>query len=223
VKSFSALLERAGDKLNWVVVRLPFDSVKLWGTRGTLRVKGEINGFTFRSSIFPTGDGRHMMLVNKKMLKEGRARPGTKAKFRMAPDLEERVVPLPAELDRALKTSRRLRKFYDALSGSMRNYIASSVAAGKAAETRVRRAEQTAEWLMETMEAEIELPPLLRLAFARNPEAAEGWRRLSASHRRRHLLSVFYPRGHDARLKRIDRMMAELMGRVLGVSSYRKA
>jgi uncharacterized protein YdeI (YjbR/CyaY-like superfamily) len=212
VKSFSALLERAGDKLNWVVVRLPFDSVKLWGIRGTLRVKGEINGFAFRSSIFPTGDGHHMMLVNKQMLKEGRALPGTKAKFRMEPDLEERVVPIAPELDRVLRTSKRLRKFFDALSGSMRNYVAGSVSAGKQPETRMRRAEQVGEWLMETMEAEMELPPQLRLAFARNPEAAEGWRRLSASHRRRHLLSVVYPRSHDARLRRIDKMMEELMG-----------
>jgi uncharacterized protein YdeI (YjbR/CyaY-like superfamily) len=212
VKSFSALLERAGDKLNWVVVRLPFDSVKVWGTRGTLRVKGEINGFAFRSSIFPTGDGHHLMMVNKQMRKEGRALPGTKAKFRMEPDLEKRVAPLPPELERVLKTSKRLRKFYDALPGSMRNYVAGSVAAGKQPETRMRRAEQVGEWLMETMEAEIGLPPLLRLAFARNPEAAEGWRRLSPSQRRRHLLSVFYPRSHDARLRRIDNMLSELIG-----------
>ena len=62
--------------MNWTHILLPFDSVKAWGIRGVLRVKGEINGFQFRTSIFPTGDGHHMMVVNKQMQKRGRVTPG---------------------------------------------------------------------------------------------------------------------------------------------------
>lgn len=43
--AFEAVLERTGDRLNWTVIRVPLDVGKLWGTRGQLRVKGEINGF----------------------------------------------------------------------------------------------------------------------------------------------------------------------------------
>jgi hypothetical protein len=55
VKTFRATLERTGDRLRWVIVRLPFDVAKLWGKRGQLRVQGEINGFSFSSTLFPTG------------------------------------------------------------------------------------------------------------------------------------------------------------------------
>jgi hypothetical protein len=35
------------------------------GTRGRLKVKGKINGFTFRTSLSPTGKADHMMLVKQ--------------------------------------------------------------------------------------------------------------------------------------------------------------
>jgi len=210
-KAFSAVLTRTGDKLKWVHIRLPFDAAKVWGTRGVLRVKGEINGFAFRTSIFPTGDGHHTMIVNKKMQQGGRATSGTKADFRLEPDIEKRVTPVPPELERALKVYKPLLKYFQSLAASFRNYVAGSVGEAKQAETRVRRAEQTAEFLMEAMEAEIELPPIIRQAFARNPEAAEGWRRMSPSHRRQHLLGIFYGRTFDARMRRLERAMVEMV------------
>ncbi|HEY6271519.1 MAG TPA: DUF1905 domain-containing protein, partial [Terriglobales bacterium] len=76
-KAFSAVLERSGDGLNWTVVRVPLDVANVWGVRGQLRVKGEINGFEFRTSLFPTGKGGHILMVNKKMQSGGKAFPGT--------------------------------------------------------------------------------------------------------------------------------------------------
>jgi uncharacterized protein YdeI (YjbR/CyaY-like superfamily) len=92
----------------------------------------------------------------------------------------------------------------------MRRFIGNSVTAVKQPATRLRRAEQVVEHLMETMEAEIDLPPLLRQAFGRHPEAALAWQRLTPSNRRRQLFGIFYYRGHDARLRRIEKMIAEI-------------
>ena len=78
-KSFSAVLRKSGNSLHWVVIRLPFDSVKVWGVRGGLKVKGEISGFAFRTSLFPTGDGHHYMVVNNQMQKGARVGPGMEA------------------------------------------------------------------------------------------------------------------------------------------------
>jgi uncharacterized protein YdeI (YjbR/CyaY-like superfamily) len=193
------------------MIRLPFDSVKALGSRGVCRVKGDINGFEFRSSIFPTGDGHHMMLVNKQMQKGGGAQPGMKAKFRLEPDLEKREIVIPPELDRLLRTSKRLQKFYQSISGSMRNFITNSVASRKQPASRVRRAEQVAELLMEAMEAEIELPPIIRQAFARNPEVNAVWRGMTPNQRRMHLLGIFHYTSLDARLRRIEKLIAEMM------------
>ena len=211
-RSFPAVLTRTGNTLNWVVIRLPFDAQKVWGTRGQIRVKGEINKFGFRTTLFPTGDGHHYMIVNKQMQKGGSVRPGMEAHFRMEPDLDERTVPASPELESALKESRRLQRFYQGLTPSTRTEIVRWIAGAKQRETRARRAEQCAERLMETMEAEIELPPIIRQAFARNPQAAEGWKRMPPSHRRMHLLGIFYYRNLKARLRRIEKAMAEMIG-----------
>ena len=72
-KSFEATLERLRSNLGWVVIRIPFNVQKTWGTRGMFRVKGEINGFAFRTSLFPTRKGEHFLLVNKKMQAGARA------------------------------------------------------------------------------------------------------------------------------------------------------
>jgi len=66
-KSFKAALERMPSNLGWVIARIPLDVPKVWGTRGMLKVKGQINGFAFRTSLFPTGKGYHYLLVNKRM------------------------------------------------------------------------------------------------------------------------------------------------------------
>src|SRR5438270_13226798 len=91
-KQFSATLERMPGRLRWTIVRLPFDAAKLWGSRGALRVRGEINGFEFRTSLFPNGRGGHYVLINKKMQKGGGVRAGEKADFKLQPDAKERPV-----------------------------------------------------------------------------------------------------------------------------------
>jgi len=102
VKSFSAPLEHLRSGLGWVVAYVPFDAVAVWGGGRRPKVKGEINGFAFRTSLFPTSDGRQFLLINKRMQKAGRAFVGAKASFRLEPDTEARTVTIPAELKRVL-------------------------------------------------------------------------------------------------------------------------
>src|SRR5207249_7337764 len=168
-KSFKATLERMPSNLGWVIVRIPLDVPKVWGTRGMLKVKGEINGFAFRTSLFPTGKGYHYLLVNKRMQAGAAARPGSVAQFRLEPDMEKRVATIPAELQRILNEDRSFRRWFDQLTFSIRKWICDWVTNVKNPQARVRRAEQLAEQLLSTMEAELDLPPILKLAFARDP------------------------------------------------------
>ena len=208
-KSFKATLERAGTPLNWVIIRIPFDVHKTWGTRGLLKVAGEINGFAFRTSLFPARGGRHIMMVNKRMQKSAHAAPGAVAQFRLQPDAEERSVETPAELKRLLAEDRSFRRWYDELSYAIRKEVAWWITDVKSAEARERRAEQIAERLMSTMEAERELPPILQVAFGRDARAREGWEMMSASRRRRHLLGIFGYRNPESRARRLDKMLQE--------------
>lgn len=208
-RTFEATLERIDSPLKWVMVRIPFDAGKVWGKRGQLRVKGKINGFAFRTSLFPDGNGGHRLLVNKVMQRGGKAAPGMAARFRIEPDSNARVVTVPAELTRALSEARSLRRWFDSLSQSIRNEICRVVSQAKSSEARSRRAEQMAERLMAAMEAEQELPPVLQIAFTRNPLAYQGWQIMSPLHRRRQLLGIFYYGGPEARARRIAKMVEE--------------
>jgi uncharacterized protein YdeI (YjbR/CyaY-like superfamily) len=204
---FEARLERLRSRLNWIIIHLPFDASQVWGLRGQIKVKGDINGFAFRTSLFPTREGRHFLLVNKQMQKGARAIEGSIARFQIALDREERTVTIPNELKRVLSEDRSLRRWHDELNHSTRYDIAKWIAEPKSAEARSRRAEQIAERLLAVMEAERELPPILQVAFARHPRAREGWDGMSASRRRGHLFGIFYYRTPDAQARRIDKML----------------
>jgi uncharacterized protein YdeI (YjbR/CyaY-like superfamily) len=207
VQHFEARLERMRSRLNWVIIYVPFDAAAVWGLRGQIKVKGEINAFPFRTSLFPTREGRHILLVNKRMQEGSRIKEGIVARFQMDLDGEERTVTMPAELKHILNDDRSLRRWYDELNHSTRNDIAKWITEPKSAEARERRAQQIAERLLAVMEAEQELPPVLQRAFALHPRAREGWDGMSVSRRRGHLFGIFYYRTPDAQARRIDKML----------------
>jgi uncharacterized protein YdeI (YjbR/CyaY-like superfamily) len=206
-KRFEARLERMPSRLNWIIIRVPFDAAKVWGLRGQIKVRGEMNGFAFRTSLFPTGAGGHILLVNKRMQKGARAVAGSIARFQIELDHEERIVTIPDELKQILDEDRSLRRWYDKLNHSTRNDIANWITEPKGSEARKRRTEQISERLLSVMEAERELPPVLQLAFARHPRAREGWDEMSAARRRGHLFGIYYYRTPDAQARRIDQMI----------------
>ena len=208
-KSFRAKLERMASNLGWVIIRIPLDVPKVWGIRGMLKVKGEINGFAFRTSLFPTGKDFHYLLVNKRMQAGANAAAGDTAQFRLEPDTAERVVTVPAALQRILNENRSFRRWFDQLNYSTRKWITDWITQVKSPAALLRRTEQVAEQLLSTMEAERELPPILKLAFARDPRALAGWQRMSPTHRRGHLLAIFYYRAPDSRDRRIAKMLED--------------
>ena len=203
-KAFRAVLEPAGNELHWVIARVPFDPAEAWPVRHGRRVKGEINGFAFRTSLFPESGGKkHVLLINKKMQAGARARPGDTAQFRLEPDLEEREASVPAELAKALKAGAGLRRYFDALKPSLRRDIGRWISEPKGIASRTKRAEQAAEWLFLAMEGEEETPPILRVAFQSQPAAREGWEAMTAVRRRNHLLSIFHYQTSESRERRV--------------------
>jgi uncharacterized protein YdeI (YjbR/CyaY-like superfamily) len=211
-KSFTAWLEPDGTALNWVIARVPFDIAKAWPERRRLRVRGEVNGFPFRTSLFPVRGGNgHMVLVNKKMQKGAGARRGDKVQISLEPDFEERKALMPKELAQALKGDRLLRKWFDGLSEYTRRTFCALVDEAKSAESRQKMAERIAERLLLTMEGEMETPPILKVAFARQPLAEAGWKALTAAQRRGHLLGIFYYESVEARERRASKAVEEAL------------
>ncbi|HEY5329142.1 MAG TPA: YdeI/OmpD-associated family protein [Acidobacteriaceae bacterium] len=204
-------MEKGDRALGWTIARVPFDPAKAWKTRVRLRVRGDVNGFAFRTSLFPdagTGvrPGGFYLLVNKAMQTGGRARLGQVAEFRLEPDLEERAAELPDELAVLLDEEEGLREWYDELTEYTRREIGKWIAGVKSDASRIKRAEQMAERLLATMEAELELPPVVAAAFRRRPKAKAGWAKMTPLQRRGELMAVFYYQASEAREKRVGKL-----------------
>jgi len=212
LKTFLAVLEPDRTRLRWVIARIPFDIAKTWPVRRGLRVRGEIEGFGFRTSLFPDPRGNgHFLLVNKKMQAAAKAAVGAQVRIALAPDMEERSTQVSPELAQALKGDRRLRPWFDKMSPSMRREIDKFVCEPKTAGTRELRAQAMAERLLLTLEGERELPPILHAAFLRQPLARKGWEAMTSVQRRNHLLGIFYYQSADARERRAAKAVDEAL------------
>jgi hypothetical protein len=201
-QKFRGTLRPDGTSLQWTILTVSFDPAKVWPKRKGLRVRGTINGFPFRTSLFRARDGGYFLLVNRKMQKEGGVRQGHIADVVLEPDLEERPAATPPELERFLRQDRRLRKWFEQLSEYMRKWIGEQVAQPKSPQARKARAEMMAERMILAMEGELVTPPILEAAFHRHPKAREGWRAMTPVQRRGHLLGIFYYQSPESREKR---------------------
>ncbi len=195
-QSFKAILEAAGKPLYWTIARVPPEVVaalqRAWPGWTSRRVRGTINGFSFRTTLFPGPNGNGLtVLVNKKMQAGAEARPGDRAVFLLEPDLEARSDEHPAELTAALKSQRALTRWLQTFSPSARREIGKWVAQAKSPESRRKRALQMVERLLLVMEGETETPPILRVAFQRQPLAERGWQAMTLTQRRGHLWGIF--------------------------------
>ncbi len=224
-RQFRGVPERDGTRLNWTVVRVPFDPTQAWPRRTGLRVRGTINGFAFRTSLFHSRRLGYLLLVNKAMQRGAGAAPGSVAQIVLEPDLDERAVATPPELDQLLRQDRTLRKWHGQLSPSIRKWFADWVAQSKSAAVRTERAELAAERMLLAMEGEQRTPPILEAAFQRQPKAREGWAAMTPIQRRGHLLGIFYYRSPDSRQKRAQQAVAEALraARRSGSAAKRKA
>jgi uncharacterized protein YdeI (YjbR/CyaY-like superfamily) len=209
-KHFRAVLEPAGNSLGWVIARVPFDIDKAWKKLIRLRVTVEVGGEVFRTSLFADSvHGGYFVLVNKKMQQAAGAKVGAMIDLTVAPDLEEREAELPPEFAKILKREKALAKWFDKLSDSTRFEIAKWLDGVKGSEARQRRAEQTAERLLLTMEGEKFLPPILDVAFRANPAARRGWDAMTPTQRRGHLLGVFHYQSPESREKRVGKLIED--------------
>jgi uncharacterized protein YdeI (YjbR/CyaY-like superfamily) len=115
-------------------------------------------------------------------------------------------MPIHPVLARELRQSKRLQKFFDSLPESERHQIDREVREVKKEETRLRRAQHAAEYLME---AELDPPPLMKAAFRRNAQARQGWKLMPQSLRRQYLIFIFRDRYPETRTLHLERTVMD--------------
>jgi uncharacterized protein YdeI (YjbR/CyaY-like superfamily) len=208
---FEARLETGEQSLGWTIARVPFAPSDVWSEMLRLRVRGTVNGYAFRTSLFPDsragdGGGAFFLLVNKEMQKGAGVKLGGVAEFVLEPDMEAREAELPDELAVLLDEERGLRNWYDELSEYTRRELGKWVTGVKSDEARMKRATQEAERLLAAMEAETELPPMIVAAFKRRPKARLGWEKMTLTQKRGELMAVFYYQTIEAMQKRVEKL-----------------
>jgi hypothetical protein len=207
------VLEKGDRALGWTIVQVPFDPATVWKEMVRLRVRGEVNGFGFRTSLFPSLGGGFYLLVNRTVQEGAGIGLGSAAEFTLQPDLEARPAELPDELSALMDEEPGMRGWYETLTEYTRREIGKWVVGVKTDAARIRRAEQMAERLMSTMEAERELPPMIQQAFRGRPKAKQGWEAMTGTQRRSELMAVFYYQTPEGRLRRIEKMVVAAEGR----------
>jgi uncharacterized protein YdeI (YjbR/CyaY-like superfamily) len=210
-RTFCATLEQGSLALGWIIARVPFNPAEVWPKMIRLRVRGEINGFAFRTSLFPDPRGGFYLLINRVMQKAAAAHLGDAAEFLLEPDLDDRAAELPDELAVLLDDEPGLRHWYDSLTEYTRREIGKWIHGVKTDASRMKRAGQMAERLLATMEAEVELPPLISGPLRRNPKARAAWEKLTPLQRRQQLMAVFYYQTLEARERRVQKIITMLL------------
>lgn len=144
-KRFRVLLEKA-EGMDGASITVPFDVEKVFGTRARVPVRGTINGFPYRSSLFPMG-GKHLMVVNKAMREGARVKGGETVSVVMERDDEPRVITPPKDFAHALKENEEAQRFWKTLSYTHQKEHVRAVEEAKRPETRGRRIEKAIEML----------------------------------------------------------------------------
>ncbi|MDX6270307.1 MAG: hypothetical protein QOD28_1530 [Acidobacteriota bacterium] len=146
-KRFRVLLEKH-DTSEATGITIPFDVEQTFGTRARVPVRGTINGFPYRSSIFPMG-GCFMMAVNKDIRAGAQAKAGDQISVTMERDDEPRIITPPPDLARALRANKAAQATWDKLSYTHQKEHARAVEDAKRPETRMRRIEKAIAQLAE--------------------------------------------------------------------------
>ena len=130
-------------------ILIPFSVEKVFGSKARVPVRGTINGFPFRNSVFPMGDGKHYMAVNKYMREGARAKGGDTVSIVMEVDTEPRVVTVPADFKKALAKNKEAKAAFDKLSYTHRKKFVEWIEDAKQEETRAKRTEKALMMMVE--------------------------------------------------------------------------
>ena len=147
--SFEAILIRPEGAGTWTYLNVPQDVSATFGSKGQVKAKGTVNGYPFRSTALPRGDGSHYIVVGKSIRDPIGATQGEKVNVMLELDGEERQVDVPQDLEQAFETQPRAKDAFNQLTYSHKKEYVDWIMSAKQAATRQRRIEKAIVLLSE--------------------------------------------------------------------------
>lgn len=132
---------------SWNYIDFPENVHELFGKKGFVKVKGYINNKAFKSNLFPKGNGFHAMTLPLKLQKELGVKLNEEISVSIEEDFEERIIPMPVELQEAIDFDEEFATLYQQLSASKQKDYRLWISSAKQTETRIKRVVELAERL----------------------------------------------------------------------------
>jgi len=139
---FSATLFRpvaTAKAVSWTFLNLPKEASAKLPSRGMTSVEGTLNGFPFRATLEPDGEGGHWLKVDRKLREAAGAEAGDVVTLEIAPVAEEPEPGVPADLRKALAAAPKARELWSDITPIARKDWIHWIVSAKQAETRARR------------------------------------------------------------------------------------
>jgi hypothetical protein len=144
---FEAVVEAAGQRGGSASIKVPADAATTFGSRSVTSIRGVINGFTFRSSIFPTGEGDFYLVLNREVRAGARVQVGDRIQVTLEKDLEPRTLDVPEDFQQALDANPEALAAFARLSYTHQKEYIQWMESAKREATRQRRVASAVEKL----------------------------------------------------------------------------
>ena len=143
--TFESTLQKPDITGSWTYLVIPLNIEEIFGSKGQVKVRGTIDGYPYRSSAMPSGDGTHYMVVKKEIRDKIKATQGSIVTVTMTRDQEERIVALPDDFKKALESDERAYNIFGTFSYSHQKEYVDWIESSKTDATRLRRIHKAIE------------------------------------------------------------------------------
>jgi hypothetical protein len=140
--TFEAILIRPEGVGTWTYLNIPMDISQTFGSKGQVKVRGTINGHSFRSTALPMGDGTHYLVVGKDIRDQIQANQGDTVKVSLQLDPDDRQVVVLEDMVQAFVNQPLAKDAFDKLSYSHKKEYVNWILAARQDDTRRGRIEK---------------------------------------------------------------------------------
>jgi hypothetical protein len=133
-----------GEKTRWMYIEIPADIAEQInpGVKKGYRVKGKFDNYKIEKvALLPMGEGTFIIPFNAKMRKGTGKKNG--AMLKVSLELDERSIPINAELLDCLADEPAALKFFNSLSKSHQGYFSKWIDTAKTDATKAKRIAET--------------------------------------------------------------------------------